>query len=110
MTTGGMAAAGTPFQKGTAVAETHTNGRKRVRFAIRAAPDSEVYVVGTFNDWNPKKNRLTFKDGVYSTMIHLDSGKYEYKFIVNDVWWIDPECLDWVPNGLGSLNSVVVVE
>ena len=27
----------------------------------------------------------------------------------NDVWCVDPECSEWVPNGIGSLNSVVTV-
>lgn len=84
-------------------------GKKRVKFSIKADRGSSVYVAGTFNSWNPKKHKLVYKDGVYSTTILLPKGRYEYKFVINDVWCVDPECTEWVPNGLGSLNSVIVV-
>jgi 1,4-alpha-glucan branching enzyme len=83
-----------------------STGRKRVRFQIKADEGSEVYVAGTFNGWNPRKKKLKLKDGSYSTSIMLDPGKHEYKFIVNETWCVDPECPEWAPNGLGSLNSV----
>lgn len=85
-------------------------GKKRVAFEIKAEPGSEVFVAGSFNGWNPTKNRLTFKDGVYRTTILLPKGRHEYKFVINEVWCVDPECPEWAPNGLGSLNSVVNVD
>lgn len=85
-------------------------GKKRVNFSMRAEPNSKIYVAGTFNDWDPKKHKLQCANGVYSTSILLDAGRHEYKFIVDDVWCIDPECVEWTPNGCGSLNSVIVVE
>lgn len=85
-------------------------GKKRVNFSIRAEPGSEVYIAGTFNDWSPQKHKLICANGVYSTSILLSPGRHEYKFVINDVWCIDPECVEWAPNGFGSLNSVIVVE
>jgi 1,4-alpha-glucan branching enzyme len=82
---------------------------KRVKFQLQAEPGCEVFVAGTFNSWNPRKTRMTYGDGVYSTTVTLPKGRYEYKFIIDDVWCIDPNCTEWAPNGLGSLNSVVVV-
>lgn len=84
-------------------------GKKRALFSIKADPGSQVYVAGTFNGWNPKKNKLTYKGGVYSARILLPKGRHEYKFVVDDVWCVDPGCPDWAPNGLGSLNSVISV-
>jgi len=83
---------------------------KRVRFAIKGEPNREVYVTGTLNDWNPKKDKLVFKDGIYSASIHLEPGRYEYKFIIDGIWCVDPECSERAPNGQGSLNSVIVVK
>jgi 1,4-alpha-glucan branching enzyme len=83
--------------------------KKRVRFEIQAEKGSDVYVAGTFNEWNPRQHKLTCRKGVYSTSIVLARGKHEYKFVVNGVWCVDPECSEWTPNGLGSLNSVLVV-
>ena len=84
-------------------------GKMRVTFQIRADEGSEAYVAGTFNDWDPRRNKLTGKNGLYSTTILLPKGRHEYKFIVNDVWCVDPECPTWTPNSVGSLNSVITV-
>ena len=83
--------------------------RKRVLFQINADQGSDVFVAGTFNDWDPSKNRLKFREGVFTTHLLLEQGKHEYKFIVNGTWCVDPECTDWTPNGHGSLNSVLHV-
>ena len=91
------------------MAQSSLAGKKRVRFEIKADPGSEVFVAGTFNGWDPRKHKLTLKGGVYSTSVLLSKGRYEYKFIINDVWCVDPECPEWAPNEHGSLNSVVTV-
>ena len=36
-------------------------------------------------------------------------GQHEYKFLVNNEWRLDPKCPDWIPNDIGTLNSVVRV-
>ena len=84
-------------------------GKKRVRFQIEADKGAEVFVAGSFNDWNPKKHKLTYKNKVYSCTTLLSKGRHEYKFVIDGVWCVDPACSEWTPNGLGSLNSVVVV-
>jgi 1,4-alpha-glucan branching enzyme len=89
--------------------ESQKGGKKRVKFSVKAEPGSEVYVAGTFNNWDPKKHKLTCADGVYSATISVPPGRHEYKFVITDVWCIDPECPEWAPNGIGSLNSVIVV-
>lgn len=83
--------------------------RKRVNFSIEAEPGSKVSIAGTFNDWDPEKTPLTEKKGVFSKSMLLAPGRYEYKFVINGIWTVDPECPDWVPNGHGSLNSVIEV-
>ncbi|OVE74022.1 hypothetical protein BVX94_01710 [bacterium B17] len=84
--------------------------RKRVKFELNADEDNTVYVAGSFNDWNPKKNKLKFKDGIFATSVLLPRGRYEYKFVVNDTWCVDPDCEEWAPNEMGSLNSIKTVE
>lgn len=84
---------------------------KKVSFTITAAADVPVFLAGTFNDWDAESIRLEGKDGVYAIELDLLPGSYEYKFIVNGFWTMDPDpSRDWVPNGLGTLNSVVVVK
>jgi len=89
--------------------KTATTTKKRVTFQVKAEPGSEVYVAGDFNNWKPQK-KLTNKnnDGVFRGTILLDRQKqYEYKFVINGKWSVDPNCVEWVPNSLGSLNSVL---
>jgi len=82
-----------------------------VTFEVRADPGSRVFVVGTFNNWNPRANPLVDNpdSGHYKTVLRLPRGIYEYKFIINGVWSADPNCPTWIPNAYGSLNSLLKV-
>ena len=84
---------------------------KRVAFQLAAESGSEVFVAGTFNNWNPRRHpmRDNADGGIYRTTVDLPPGRHEYKFVVNGEWRVDPACLEWVPNGYGTLNSVVTV-
>lgn len=89
-----------------------TSGKKQVKFQLAADPGSEVYLTGSFNEWKEKDKTKMLKegpDGIYSARFFLQKGRHEYKFIVNDVWCVDPSCQEWTPNGLGSINSVLEV-
>jgi 1,4-alpha-glucan branching enzyme len=71
-----------------------------------------VSVVGTFNKWDPEKNpmRANPGSGHYTTVIALTPGKHEYRFVVNGEWCMDSNCFESVPNGYGSLNSVICIQ
>ncbi len=85
--------------------------KKRVTFTVSAEPGSTVGVSGDFNNWDPAGRVMADKngDGNYSVTILLAPGVYEYKFIVNNTWSVDPNCTEWVQNSLGTLNSVLRV-
>jgi 1,4-alpha-glucan branching enzyme len=85
---------------------------RRVVFSMHAEPGSEVAVSGDFNNWNPEGKKMADKkgDGHYTATMNLAPGIYEYKFIINKTWCVDPVCKDWVPNSLGTLNSILHVE
>ena len=86
-------------------------GRKRRNFRVLTKPGSDVYLSGSFNNWKDKDKKM--KDpggnGEYSISLFLPPGKYEYKFVINGEWHVDPECPDWVVNEHGTLNSVIHV-
>lgn len=87
------------------------SGKKKITFKFKAELDSEVYVAGTFNNWDAAKNKLKSDGfGNYSASISIPKGHYEYKFVVNGIWCVDPLCPEWAPNAHGSLNSVINVE
>jgi len=94
------------------MARTASTGKKSVKFQVKADSGKAVFVAGSFNSWNGEESKLKekAKTGVYSISLKLDKGRHEYKFIIDGVWCVDPECAEWVPNNHGSLNSVVTVD
>ena len=83
----------------------------RVTFTVHAEIGSQVFVAGSFNNWNPTDKAMTDKKGMglYTVTVTLPPGKHEYKFVIDGTWCADPECADWVQNEHGTLNSVIRV-
>jgi len=81
---------------------------KTVQFDLTVEPGKEVFVAGTFNNWNPTANAMKDNPGSghCKAALRVPVGTHEYKFIVNGEWRMDPKCKEWIPNGCGSLNSV----
>jgi 1,4-alpha-glucan branching enzyme len=91
-------------------AKTEAASAKSVTLTIKAQPGLAVFVAGSFNNWDPTAIPMTEKKGVYRASITLDPGLYEYKFVINGVWTLDPDPeRDWTQNGLGTLNSLLRV-
>jgi 1,4-alpha-glucan branching enzyme len=85
--------------------------KKRVEFRFQTEPGKDVFIAGAFNNWNPRETKLEEKEtGVYTVALQLSVGRHEYKFVVDDVWHIDPENPETAPNPFGSMNSVVTVD
>jgi len=84
---------------------------KKIGFQFKANPGSDVFLAGSFNQWNPQEHQLRAKpdSGHYKTQIVLPPGKHEYKFVVNGEWHVDPNCTECVANDLGTPNSVICV-
>ena len=90
-----------------------TAGKKRVTFELEVEAECEVAVAGTFSDWQPVKLACKLREEAgakYAKMVYLPAGRYEYKFLVDGNWSIDPNCSAWSANEYGSLNSVVEVK
>lgn len=87
------------------------SGSKWIKFEFRSETGADIFLAGTFNDWNPEQIRMKDKngDGIYRSSVLLKRGRHEYKFIVNGVWCGDPNCQVWVTNEFGTLNSVTEV-
>ena len=91
--------------------KSKTAGRRRVSFLVKANPGSEVYLAGSFNNWDPKTKRMkeSKTEGEYTVKLMLAPGEHQYKFIINGEWHVDPECSNWVRNDHGTLNSLIRV-
>ena len=82
-----------------------------MRFALKADPQMDVFIAGSFNDWNPKKKRMkpVGANGDYEATMLIHPGRHEYKFVVDGEWRADPSNPEWTNDGMGSMNSVLHV-
>ncbi len=94
------------------MAKSVSKGKRRITFEIEAPPGSVVAVAGSFNDWDPQRKALVDKTGTgnYRGTLMLDKGTYEYKFVVDDNWCVDPRNPNFQVTGMGTMNSVLVVD
>ena len=85
--------------------------KKPVTIILKGAPNQKIYLAGSFNNWDKESHPMDEMEGTYSIQLHLDEGIYEYKFLVDNVWTLDPDPgKDWTQNAFGSLNSLLRVE
>jgi len=84
-------------------------GKKRITFSIQSEPGRKVAVAGSFNNWDAEANLLKDKagTGAYAATLLLAPGMYEYKFVIDGTWCVDPACSEWVQNDRGTLNSLL---
>ncbi|MFH1843316.1 MAG: alpha-amylase family glycosyl hydrolase [bacterium] len=73
---------------------------------------SNVFLAGTFNDWNDSHTRMidADEDGTYSVTLLLSPGNYQYKFVVDGQWQQDPANPLGADDGFGGQNSVLKVD
>ena len=93
--------------------ETAADGYQYVRFAyVPTSPDvRRVTVVGNFNNWNPEAAPLSMRSGVWSTILVLPPGSYEYMFVEDGERWVtDPLAIQTRDDGFGGTNAVIDVE
>ncbi len=67
----------------------------------------ELYVAGSFNNWNEKELPLVKTSTGWSLALYLAEGTHTYRFIADGQWREDPENKDHFPNEFGEYNSVV---
>lgn len=75
-------------------------------------PAKSVHLVGSFNNWDNTADPMSDedRDGVWTITKKLPPGKHFYKFYVNGNEWVtDKNADDFVSDGFGGQNSVVVV-
>ena len=92
--------------------ETKKNNSLRyVNLTYEDVPGRTVMVAGSFNNWQPEKQMQDKKgDGVYRCQLRLLPGEYQYKFVVDGIWCLDSANPNFIPNDIGSLNSVLTVK
>jgi len=86
--------------------QTVKNG---IKFSIKALGAKNVQVAGDFNNWNPNKGVLldTEGQGVWSKVLPLEPGTYQYRFVVDGQWLEDPKNPNKTESPFGGWNSVI---
>ena len=81
------------------------------QFVLVAPRAASVALVGDFNDWNPARTPMhAVRDGVWSTVLPLEPGRYRYAFLVNGLEWrADPAAPPALDDEFGAPSSVVTV-
>jgi len=88
--------------------------KKRITFKFHAPEAKSVHIAGSFNDWNMhsdplNQGKLEKKVGIWKRIFYLEPGVYEYRFIVDGVWFGDPDAAELWTNEFGSFNCVIWV-
>lgn len=78
-------------------------------FEINLPHAKEVKLCGTFNNWEHNGFPLKKKQGIWTVILGLKPGKYEYKFLADGVWHTDPKA-EKTHNSFGTENSVIIVK
>jgi 1,4-alpha-glucan branching enzyme len=83
----------------------------KIQFVFPAPEAQKVFLGGDFNNWDTHADPMKKdKKGVWKVTVNLSSGRYEYRFFVDEKWENDPSCTECVPNDFGSMNCVRIVE
>lgn len=83
---------------------------RRSQFSFPAPTAQRVFLVGDFNRWDTKAGPMhKGPDGVWHLGVALKPGRYEYRFVVDEVWCDDPAAVQKTPNSHGTENCLRVV-
>ncbi len=91
--------------------EKEEEEQRVVMFTVEAPVDADVQIAGDFNQWKPEVLDFTDSPGepAWQKLITLSPGSYEYKYLVNGLWVLDPDNNKRTDNPLGGTNSVIDV-
>ncbi len=68
-----------------------------------------VNLVGDINAWNPANTAMIYRDSLWIAELYLLPGTYGYQLVINGVWQLDSANPHTMDNGIGGLNSKLVV-
>jgi len=92
---------------------TGTPGARDVDVVFVAPAAATVSVVGDFNGWDPRRNPMTrgAEREAWRARLVLPPGVYQYSFVVDGtVWEKDPQAKNFLADGFGGENSVIIVD
>ena len=99
-----------PLKKGSGTKVAPKSAKKKATFMLRTPEATEVFVAGSFNEWDPTANPLKRdEEGMWACTLLLEPGEHEYRFVVDTVWWDDPLNLVRRWTEFGCENCIIIV-
>jgi 1,4-alpha-glucan branching enzyme len=83
-----------------------------VRFTVFVPGAKQVFLVGSFNGWAKESTPMNSMDGssLWSVDVPLTQGEYTFMYVIDGVQWMTPpHAEDFVTDGFGQRNGVVIV-
>jgi 1,4-alpha-glucan branching enzyme len=83
-----------------------------VRFTVLAPGAKQVSLVGSFNGWAKGTMPMKMVDGysLWSVEVPLAEGEHTFMYVIDGVRWMTPpQAEDFVIDGFGQTNGVVIV-
>jgi len=81
-----------------------------IRFGYFQPDANEVFLVGSFNGWNPRATPYKRDSlGDWSVELSLPPGEYHYRLMVDGQWRDDPMAQQTAMNPYGGFDAVIVV-
>ena len=83
----------------------------KVKFTFNLEDAETVEILGLNSDWENSIVMSRKKDGTFTSDVSLPKNtQHEFKYRVNGNQWInEPEADSQNPNGLGGVNSVIIL-
>ena len=79
--------------------------RLYVQFRLEAPEASTVRLAGSFNGWKPTYELREAAPGVWTALVPLDPGVYDYTFVVDGKQWVPDPYAPQVDDSFGGTNS-----
>ena len=87
-----------------------TRANRTTTFTFEAPTARQVWLAGDFNGWDPRANPMHKSlDGMWHLGVALESGRYEYRFVADEIWCDDPAAELKTSNVMGTQNCVLFV-
>ena len=83
-----------------------------VRFTVLAPGARQVVLVGSFNGWAKDATPMKIVDGssVWLVDVPLAEGEHTFMYVIDGARWMTPpQAEDFVIDGFGQTNGVVIV-
>lgn len=84
-----------------------------VLFAVEAASAKSVALAGSFNQWSPSAHPLRRQgsSSVWARVVPLAPGEHQFMYVIDATRWMSPPLAeDYVDDGFGTKNGLVIVK